>query len=116
MKQSGPINGYTRTMWTGQTTLQVAKIIEKTAEQRVHGLYNMVPDHNISKFELLKLFDRYLCKDGVEILPYDGFTADKTLIRTRFDFPEIVPDYETMVREMSGWMRVHAALYPHYVL
>ena len=35
----------------------MAKMMEKAAEQRVHGLYNMVPDHNISKYELLKLFN-----------------------------------------------------------
>lgn len=116
MKQNGEIKGYTGAMWTGMTTLQLAKIMEKTAEQRVHGLYNMVPNHNISKYELLKLFNHYIRHDAVQISPYDGFTADKTLVRTRFDFAEIVPDYAIMVREMADWMRAHSYLYPHYAL
>lgn len=114
MKQTGEINGYTGAMWTGMTTLQLAKVMEKAAEQKVHGLYNMVPDHNISKYELIKLFNHYLRNDTVRIKPFTDFTLDKTLVRTRFEFAEVVPDYEDMVREMADWMRSHAELYPHY--
>lgn len=116
MAQKGPVNGYTGALWTGMTTLQLAKIMEKAALSGATGLYNMVPDRNISKFELLRLFNRYLRRDEVEILPYDAFTADKTLIRTRFDFPEIVPDYQQQVAELAEWMRAHRDLYPHYGL
>ncbi len=116
MKQNDEINGYTGAMWTGVTTLQLAKIMEKAAKKKAHGLYNMVPDHNISKYELLRLFNHYLRNDAVQINSYDGFAADKTLLRTRFDFTETVPDYETMVREMAEWMKAHASLYPHYSL
>ena len=114
MKQKKPIRGYTKAMWTGMTTLQLAKVMEKAAEQRATGLYNMVPDHNISKYDLLKLFNHYVRNDSVTIEPYDGFSADKTLVRTRFDFNIIVPDYDIMVREMADWMHAHAELYPHY--
>ncbi|MEG1884593.1 MAG: SDR family NAD(P)-dependent oxidoreductase, partial [Clostridia bacterium] len=65
---------------------------------------------------LLQLFNHALRHDSVTIHPYDGFSADKTLIRTRFDFPSCVPDYEVMVREMAEWMHAHASLYPQYVL
>jgi dTDP-4-dehydrorhamnose reductase len=116
MKQAGEINGFTGAMWTGMTTLQLAKIMESAAKQHIHGLYNMVPDHNISKYELLRLFNRYIRSDAIRINAFDGVSADKTLIRTRFDFLDTVPDYEMMVREMAGWMRAHAQLYPHYAL
>lgn len=116
MKQSGEIYGYTGAMWTGVTTLQLAKIIERAAEQKAHGLYNIVHDHNISKYDLLRLFNRYLRNDTVEIIPHDEFLADKTLVRTRFDFAETVPGYDTMVREMADWLKTHASLYPHYKL
>jgi len=116
MKQNGEINGYTGAMWTGMTTLQLAKVMEKAAVERAHGLYNMVPDHNISKYELLRLFNHYFRNDAIRIKPYDGFSADKTLVRTHFGFSETVPDYETMVVEMAEWMRAHKSLYPHYAL
>ena len=114
MKQEGPINGFTGALWTGMTTLQTAKMMEKVALNGATGLYNMVPDTNISKYELLKLFNHYVRNDAVEIKPFDGFSADKTLIRTNFEFVEKVPGYEQMVAEMATWIRTHRDLYPHY--
>lgn len=114
MRQEGEIQGYTKAMWTGLTTLQLAKIMEEAIQQRAHGLYNMVPDHNISKYELLGLFNRYLRNNAVRIQPFGGFSTDKTLVRTRLDFMPHVLDYDTMVRELANWMRMHEGLYPHY--
>lgn len=116
MKQEGTIRGYTHAMWTGMTTLQLAKMMEKAALCHATGLYNMVPDHAISKHDLLGLFNHYIRNDRLTITPYDDFVCDKALVRTRFDFPETVPDYDTMVREMADWMRDHRSLYPHYDL
>lgn len=116
MKQNGEINGYTNAMWTGMTTLQLAKTIEAAALSGAHGLVNMVYKENISKYDLLKLFDRYVRNDEVKINQYDGFSLDKTLVRTNFEFDCAVPDYKTMVIEMSDWIREHKYLYPHYKL
>ena len=116
MQQGGEVNGFTGAMWTGQTTLQLAKTMERAAELRAHGLYNMVPKTNISKYELLKLFNHYLRNDELIIHPVEGVTADKTLIRTRFDFDYRIPDYETMIKELAEWMKNHKAMYPHYAL
>ena len=116
MKQNGEINGYTNAMWTGMTTLQLAKTIEAAALSDAHGLVNMVYKENISKYELLKLFDRYMRNNEVKINPYDDFSLDKTLVRTNFEFDYTVPDYETMIIEMSKWIHEHKYLYPHYKL
>lgn len=116
MKQNGEINGYTNAMWTGMTTLQLAKTIEAAALSNAHGLVNMVYKENISKYELLKLFNRYLRNDEIIIEPYGSFSLDKTLVRTDFSFDYYVPDYETMVIEMAEWIRSHKYLYPHYKL
>ena len=116
LQQAGPVNGFTRAMWTGQTTLQLAKTMEAAAMERAHGLYNMVPDCSISKYDLLGLFNRYLRNGSVQINPADSFVADKSLKRTRFDFDYSIPDYDTMVRELARWMTEHKHLYPHYHL
>ena len=116
MKQKGEINGFTKAMWTGQTTLQLAKTMEVAARERAHGLYNTVPDHSISKYDLLRLFNKYLRNNELEIKPIEGINADKSLKRTRFDFSYLIPDYETMVEELATWVRKHAQLYPHYSL
>ena len=114
MQQQGTIRGFTKAMWTGQTTLQVAKTMEAALKAGATGLINTVPDHSISKYDMLKLFNRYLRNDELEIVPYDGFVADKSLVRTRFDFDYVIPDYETMIAEMAGFVREHSAMYPHY--
>ena len=114
MHQTGTINGYTKVMWTGLTTLQLAKAMEAGLDEDAHGLYNMVYKEPISKHDLLCLFNKYLRGGNVEITASDKAVSDKSLKRTRFDFDYIIPDYERMVSDLAGWMRAHRALYPHY--
>lgn len=114
MQQSGEVNGYTKAMWTGQTTLQLAKTMEYAAKTRAHGLVNAVPDKSISKYELLKLFNKYLRDDALIINPVEGINADKSLKRTNFEMDYMIPDYETMIKELAIWMRKHKDLYKHY--
>ena len=117
LQQKGPVKGYRRAIWTGQTTLQLAKTMEEAAKQRVSGLYNMVPDRSISKYELICLFNQYIRKEQIEVVPDDAFAADKSLKRTKFEgFPYRIPDYEKMVYELGNWMRDHRDMYPHYDL
>ena len=114
MKQQGPINGFTEAMWTGVTTLTLAKAMERALEEGLSGLYNLVNDSNISKYDLLGLFNRYFCEGRVEIRPSGSLHLDKTLVRTRRDFSFAVPDYERQVAEMKQWVDDHKELYPHY--
>lgn len=116
MKQSGTINGFSKVMWTGLTTLQLAKTMEQAAIKGVTGLYNMVHKENISKADLLRLFNKYFRNNELNITDKDDIVADKTLIRTNFEFDYIIPDYETMVAEMAQWVQEHKQLYPHYNL
>lgn len=116
MQQNGGIMGYTRAMWTGQTTLQLAKTMEAAASDKAHGLFNIVPDESISKYDLLELFNQYLRKDKLTILPDGKTVVDKSLKRTRWTFDYQIPDYGRMVCELSDWMKAHRTLYPHYDL
>lgn len=116
MQQSGEVTGYTGAIWTGQTTLQLAKTMEAAAKEKAHGLYNTVPGTSITKCDLLKLFNKYLRNNSITIIPVDKIATDKSLKRTRWDFSYAVPDYEQMIAELAGWMKEHKALYPHYSL
>ena len=107
MQQKDRVKGYKNAIWTGQTTLQLAKTIENAVIQRVHGLYNMVPEESISKYEMLKLFNKYLRSDPL----------DKSLKRTNYEmFSYKIPKYEAQLEELGIWMREHKELYPHYQL
>lgn len=115
MQQKGKVVGYKNAIWTGQTTLQLAKTIENAAIQRVYGLYNMVPDEKISKHDLLCLFNTYIRKYPIEIEQEENFRIDKSLKRTNFElFSYKVPEYRTQVEELGDFMRRHSNLYPHY--
>ena len=117
LQQEGKVVGYKNAIWTGQTTLQLAKTIENAAIHRVHGLYNMVPETSISKYEMLVLFNRYLRREPIDIEPEDNFKIDKSLKRTNFElFSYRIPDYEEQIKELGQWMRKHKSMYPHYRL
>ena len=116
MHQTERINGYTKAIWTGQTTLQLAKTMEQAAKEKAHGLYNTVPNRGISKYELCKLFNHYFRNDSIEINPIDGIYVDKSLKRTHFEFSYLIPDYEIMIEELAMWVTKHKHIYPHYNL
>jgi len=114
MKQDGQINGFTKAIWTGVTTLTLAKAMEHALKENLTGLYNLVNNETISKYELLKLFNKYMKEGQIVILPSDNLSLDKSLINNRTDFSFKVPSYETMVAEMKEWIDNHKDLYPHY--
>lgn len=115
MKQGGAINGWRHAIWTGLTTLELAKVIEACAAEGTSGLLNMVPDGaGISKYRLLSLFNDYMRAGEVRIQADDSFSCDKSLVRTTGTCSFAPEPYEDQVRELASWMREHSALYPHY--
>lgn len=115
MKQSSTIKGYTGAIWTGVTTLTLAKAMEQAIKEDLSGLYNLVNGSNISKYDLLSLFNKYFKNNILNIERDNEFTLDKTLISLREgDFSFKVPSYETMVSEMKIWIDEHKTLYPFY--
>lgn len=111
--QTGEINGYTKAIWTGVTTIELAKAIKTAIEQNLTGLYQLVPNKSISKYDLLKLFVKVFDRNDIKVNPSDGVTLNKTLVNTRTDFNFSVSDYETMLTEMNDWIKNHD-IYPHY--
>ncbi|MCT4592691.1 MAG: sugar nucleotide-binding protein [Anaeromicrobium sp.] len=114
LKQDGSVNGFTSAIWTGVSTITLAQAIERALEEDLCGLYHLVNNQTISKFELLQLFNCYLKKEQVEILSDDSVHVDKSLINNRKDFNFIVPSYEQMIKDTRDWIFAHKELYPHY--
>ena len=50
--QKGTISGYKGVLWSGVTTIELAKGIKKAIEQNLNGIYHLVPAKNISKYDL----------------------------------------------------------------
>lgn len=114
MKQEGPICGYTGAIWTGVTTYTLAKAMEQALKENLAGLYNLVNNVSINKFDLCSLFNKYFRNEKVKISPNDKLQLDKSLRRKRTDFSFEVPSYEQQVAEMVEWVNRHKELYPHY--
>lgn len=114
MKQEGHVLGYTDVIWTGVTTITLAKAMEKALKTNLTGLYHLVNNQPISKYELIKLFNKYMRNEKVSISPNDKFSVNKSLINNRTDFLFEVPTYEAMVEEMKEWILNHKEIYPHY--
>ena len=114
MKQQGPINGFTGAIWTGVTTLTLAKAMEQAINENLTGLYNLVNNDSINKFDLCSLFNKYFRNGSIEIHPSDKLQLDKSLRHRRTDFSFVVPSYEQQIKEMADWVNTHKEFYPHY--
>lgn len=114
MNQNGPVGGYTGAIWTGVTTLTLAKAMEAAIKENLTGLYNLVNNESINKFNLLGLFNKYFRNGEVIITPNDKLQLDKSLRHKRTDFSFQVPSYELQVKEIADWVNCHKELYPHY--
>lgn len=114
MKQNNPISGYTGAIWTGVTTLTLAKAMEQAIKDNLCGLYNLVNNTSISKYDLLCLFNQCCKSSPIIIHEDDRLSLDKSLINNRKDFSFIVPSYEIMIQEMKVWIDNHSEYYPNY--
>jgi len=113
MMQSGSISGYTRAIWSGVTTLELAKAVLWSIENKITGLYHITNNDSICKYDLLKLFKKYTGKE-IDILPIDGKEVDKSFIDTRKLIDYKIPSYEQMVVEMTSLIRSNKVLYSQY--
>lgn len=114
IKQKNTIIGYTGAMWTGVTTLTLAKAMEQAIKEDICGLYNLVNNVSISKYDLLCYFNKHFKSDRLIINKSDVLCLDKSLRNKRTDFTFSVPTYEQMIIEMRIWVDSHKQLYPHY--
>lgn len=113
MKQTGTVNGYTQAIWSGVTTIELAKAVAAVLEREVTGLYHLVNGDKIDKYSLLKLFND-MRANPVEINPVKNDRVDKSIVCTRTDFEYTVPSYAEMIREMEQWICRHPDMYCRY--
>ena len=113
LKQEGTINGYTQAYWSGVTTLELAKAVVQFLQQDVTGLYHLCIKDKTSKYALLKLLVKVWDGD-IEVVPFEDYKVDKSLVCTRRDFDYPTVELEKMLLDIKQWMRSHAAYYPQY--
>lgn len=110
MKQENEVNGYTKVIWTGVTTIELAKCMKKAIDNNLTGLHHVVNNNFISKYDLINLFKDVFNKNII-INKDDSVVSEKTLIRTSDSFDFNIPSYKKMVEEMKEWIIKHEDLY-----
>lgn len=113
MNQEGPISGYSGAIWSGVTSLELAKAVHKASKSTLSGLYHLVNNQVISKNGMLCLLKKYTNKD-IAIHKTEGPAYNKSLWNTRDDFDFQVPSYEGQIQEMIQWIKNHRSLYWQY--
>jgi dTDP-4-dehydrorhamnose reductase len=104
LAQRGNVHGYTRAIYTGLTTTELARVIKHVLQEHpsLSGLYQ-VASAPINKYDLLHLLrDAYGLDTKIE--PFDAVKIDRSLDGSRFrsatDYR--VPSWPEMVREMAA--------------
>lgn len=115
MLSSGEVTGYTNAIWSGVTTLQLAKAIELYLNNdNISGIVHLTNGNQINKFDLLKLFKQVWKKENVSIKEgKGGKDVNKSLAKSNV-FKCEVPTYLDMMKEQFFWMAQHRDLYPLY--
>jgi dTDP-4-dehydrorhamnose reductase len=84
LAQEGPVRGFTRAVFSGLPTVELARVIRDRVLPRpdLHGLYH-VSAEPIAKYELLKLVAAAYGRNN-SIAPDDKLVIDRSLDSTRF--------------------------------
>jgi dTDP-4-dehydrorhamnose reductase len=115
-RQKEYINGYDKTIWSGVTTLELAKAIEKLIEHDVTGLFQLTNGEKISKYELLILIVQQF-EWKIAICRIDGIVNDKSILPSfKENLQYFVPSYQEMMKELYDFMCVNKTIYKQYFL
>lgn len=113
MNQQGEISGFAKAIWSGVTTIELAKAVKWSIENDITGLYHVTNNTLISKYELLKLFQKHTKKD-INIKLTDENNVDKSFIDTRLLMNYKIPSYDEMISDMASLIVNNRSLYFQY--
>ncbi len=104
LSQTGTVQGYTRAIYSGVTTLELSNIILQFVIQndKLQGLYH-VSSKPISKYALLKLVAKTYDRD-IQIKAFGDFIIDRSLDSAKFEQEAgyIAPSWDNMIKSMHN--------------
>lgn len=105
LAQAGPVSGYTRAVFSGLPTVELATIVRDVVLPRpeLSGLYH-VAAAPVDKHSLLRLVAAEY-RHGIEIVPRDEPVIDRSLDATRFREATgyVAPSWPELVRRMHAF-------------
>lgn len=109
LSQRGPVFGFTRAIFSGLTTLELARVIARHVipDTGMRGLYHVSADP-ISKYDLLSIVAG-VYENDIEILPRDEPVIDRSLRSDRFRTLTgyTPPDWTSLIRNLRTFYEVH---------
>ena len=111
MNQTGSINGFTKMIWGGVTTLELAKAIHAAIEQELTGLIHITNGQPISKYYLVTLINKIWKNNQTIIVSTTGKMVNKSLSSCRSDFDFTINSYSKMLTDQYEWMLLNENLY-----
>ncbi|MDA3831894.1 MAG: SDR family oxidoreductase [Spirochaetales bacterium] len=108
LAQKGEIKGFTRAIYSGFTTQEMARIIERVllVDTSLSGLWH-VASAPINKYELLDVLSGYMGREDVKLLPDSGFFCERSLDASRFNEKTgySPPSWHEMLVELAEQIR-----------
>jgi dTDP-4-dehydrorhamnose reductase len=98
------IDGYTKSIWSGLTTLELSKAISYSIEADLNGLIHIASDP-ISKYDLINIINNEF-KLNIEIKKVDGLVSDKSLVTIRNDFLYKVKSHQEMINDLKTYIEL----------
>ncbi len=120
--QAGEIKGFNQAIWSGVTTLELAKFIAATIEtdSNITGIYHLTNNQSINKYALLNLIKDSFNLSHITIKPADNYSVNKSFMNTRVNINQSlkysVPSYKMMIDEIRDFMQANKNLYKQYKL
>jgi dTDP-4-dehydrorhamnose reductase len=107
LAQPGDIRGYTKAMWSGLTTLELARVIESliTDHPELEGIWH-VSGPAVSKYDLLARLAAMIGRRAA-VVPDAGVVIDRTLNSDRFNkaVSYVPPSSDVMLAELVAGVR-----------
>ena len=108
LAQKGGIRGFTRAIYTGLTTAEMSRVIERVLVEHPHlsGVWQ-VASEPINKYDLLVRFAEVLGRDDITIVPDDAVKIDRSLIPVAFEKATgyHAPGWNEMLEELGAEVR-----------
>lgn len=104
LSQKGQIRGFTKAIYTGFTTQEMARVVNRIITQfpDKSGLYQ-VASEPINKYELLQMIN-FAFKLNLDIVPDEKFTCYRDILSERFrrEFTYQPPSWQVMIAELAA--------------
>lgn len=105
LAQKGKINGFKRAIYSGVTTIEMSRVIERVLVDytNLHGVWHVSSNTAINKFELLATFSEILERKDIQITPEENFICDRSLLSEPFkkETGYQPPSWQAMLHELA---------------